>query len=131
MKEVVPLNQKNEYRLSGKEAIDFLTEDNRITIFFENGFKRNSDTADVFEGIYGSEKMEDSPFIDAFDGMEGVSHTFFLKNPIQKGFEAFAESELVKRIIQDGYWSHIHLDERPLIEGMYVTIINEKQGKME
>lgn len=122
---------EQENKMSLEEVMSYFEEPktvkeiNRITIYFDNGFPSQSDTRDVFEGLYGCERMEDSPFIDAFDGFAGVLHTFFLKNPIQKGFEAFSERSLVKRLLADGYWTTIQLNDQPLINGCYVTIMNE------
>lgn len=120
---MILLDENNQTLLTNEEVLACIDNEERVTIFFEYGFKEDSDTEDVFRGLLGDNAFEENLLmLDALDGYGGVEHTFFLCN--DKEETPFNERGMVKRLIADDYWSGIALDSRPDKNGYRAFVVN-------
>ncbi|MFJ8531530.1 hypothetical protein [Bacillus sp. NPDC094106] len=110
------IDSQGEY----KDVFQKICSTDKVTIIFENGFKRNSDTEDVFQGMLGCYGFEEN-CSDALEGEE-FEYTGFPQN-------GGLDRVFIERMILDGYWTSIilHGIENPEDKGLYVMIHNKEQ----
>ncbi|MEX3623539.1 hypothetical protein [Viridibacillus arvi] len=114
----------NELRLTSNEVLEIIDNKDKITIVFANGFKGNSDTEDVFRGLLGDTAFEESEeMMDAVEEIGVVRQTFFLSNA--KTETPFNERGMIKRLIEDNFWTMLIFHDHPLKDGCYAVVINE------
>lgn len=105
-------------RLTPEKAAIRLKVEDHVTIIFEKGYEKNSQTAEEFEGIYGSEKFESVCF-DALFGEEFRFETFL------------SNDQMLRKSVQDvvlyGEWHYIilHDQNHPTDDNKLVMIANE------
>lgn len=128
MNNVLEFNKDNQLIILSKEVLKFINKESKVTIIIENGFKKDSDTEDVFRGLVGDIAFEENPkFIDALEFEGEIEHTFFICN--DKVETPFNERGMVKRIIKDNFWTKVILHDHPLKDGFYAVIKNNKPNK--
>lgn len=111
-----------DYQGEYKKVLENVCSSDKVTVIFENGFEENSDTEDVFQGIFGCYGFEEN-CSHALDEQE-FEHSGFPQNG---GLDRL----FIKRMILDGYWTSIilHGIENPEDSGLYVMLYNKKQKK--
>lgn len=109
---------QGEYR----EMFQKICSTDKVTVIFENGFEENSDTEDVFQGIFGGYGFE-----------ENCSHALDEQEFEYSGFpqNGGLDRLFIKRMILDGYWTSIilHGIENPEDSGLYVMLYNKNQKR--
>lgn len=125
----LPFDDKNKLYLSSEEVLNFIQREGKVTVLLDNAFERDSDSEDVFRGLYGDEGFEsDEELMNALISETLIQHTFFMQNA--KKETPFNEIGMVKRLVKDGYWTRIILNDYPLKDGMYAIIVkNETRDK--
>ncbi len=125
---MLQFNDDNKVFLNSSEVLSFIDNENKITIFLEKGFEKDSDTEDVFRGLVSDETFEESEvFIDALEFEGEVSHTLFLSNAIEE--TPFNEKGTAKRLIEDNFWTKIILHDKPLKDNFYAVIVNNSPNR--
>lgn len=111
-----------DYQGEYKKILENVCSSDKVTVIFENGFEENSDTEDVFQGIFGFYGFE-----------ENCSHALDEQEFEYSGFpqNGGLDRLFIKRMILDGYWTSIilHGIGNPEYSGLYVMLYNKKQKK--
>lgn len=124
---VLEFDADNQLIKSSEEGLEFIDNESKVTIIFEKGFEKDSDTEDVFRGLVGDIAFEENPeFIDAMEFQGEIQHTFFISN--DKVETPFNERGSAKRLVEDGFWTKIYLHDHPLKNGCFAVIKNNKEN---
>lgn len=130
MNNILNFDDDNTLKLTKEEVLSFIDQEDKITVILGNGFKAKTDTEDVFRGIMGDERFEESEEISgAIHCASEIRHTFFLVN--SKVESPFNERGNAKRIIREGFWTKIILPNHPLKNGLYAVVYQTQSREKE
>ena len=122
-------DSENKVSLTSDEVLTFIEKEKKVEVLFDNGFKSNTDTEDVFRGLSGDRGFEENDDLQNALYECEFKHTFFLSNATKE--TPFNEIGMVKRIVKDNQWTSIILHDRPLKDGFYAMVVNNPVSKYD
>ncbi|MGG6447753.1 hypothetical protein [Pseudobacillus badius] len=114
-------SSENIVYMNSEEVLSVIDDQNKVTITFNELFDEDSDSADVFRGVFGDERFEEIVNAMMDEDSYSLKHTFFISN--SKEETPFNDRGMVKRLIKDNYWTGLILHDYPLKGGLYAMIV--------